>query len=115
MAIFKGFSCCNGNAKRREDFGRKKPDSLSDLLNLKYSRYHPVEEIWWTPGDPAGATDFSIRIAILFKGIGAEPGVVVHISYPSTQKWRLEDQRVQGQSWLHKEFHASPGYMSSCC
>lgn len=98
MAILKGFSCCNGNAKRSEDFGRKKLSSLSDLLNLNYSRCHPVEEIRWTPGDPAGATGLSIRIAILFEVMGAEPVVVVRISGPSTQEVEAGGSRSSGSA-----------------
>lgn len=98
MAIFKGFRCCNCNAKRSEDFGRKKLSSLLDLLNLNYTRCHLVEEIWWIPGDPAGATGLFIRIAILFEVMGTEPVVVVHISGPSTQELEAGGSRSSGSA-----------------
>lgn len=57
-----------------------------------------MEEIQWIPGDPAGATGLSIRITISFKGMGAEPGVVAHISDLSTQEVEAGESRSSGSA-----------------
>lgn len=57
-----------------------------------------MEEIRWIPGDPPGAASLSIRIAISFKGMGAESGVVAQISDLSTQEVEAGGSRSSGSA-----------------